>query len=186
MTDQSIDTSTAQRRPVLGLMGEFSAGKTTLLNVLVGREMLPTRVTATRVPPIWLAYGPEQAHYVDTSGNHHSISLAELEDVPLDGVAFIKIMTESEVLQDVDLFDTPGISDPNISDEVRLAIVQHLDGVIWCTHATQAWRESERSAMSALPEKMRETSTLLVTRADALTAHDLDRVLNRMRREAGD
>jgi hypothetical protein len=186
MTDQSFDAPVTMRRPVLGLMGEFSAGKTTLLNVLVGRELLPTRVTATRVPPIWLSYGPEQAHYVDTEGAHHSITLAELETVPLDGVAFIKIMTEAEVLADVDLFDTPGISDPNISDEVRLAIVQHLDAVLWCTHATQAWRESERSAWMSMPDKLREKSQMLVTRADTLSARDQERVMRRMRREAGE
>ncbi|NRB36319.1 MAG: dynamin family protein [Rhodobacteraceae bacterium] len=186
MTHQHFDTQVTHRRPVIGLMGEFSAGKTTLLNVLVGREMLPTRVTATRVPPIWLSYGPEQAHYVDTDGTHHSITLTELENVPLDGVTFIKIMTEAPILQDVDLFDTPGISDPNISDEVRLAIVDHLDGVLWCTHATQAWRESERSAWLAMPERLRASSTLLVTRSDALSPADLERVLHRMQREAGE
>ena len=42
----------SMRKPVIALMGEFSAGKSTLLNLLVGRNILPTQVTATRMPPV--------------------------------------------------------------------------------------------------------------------------------------
>ncbi|MCX8508937.1 MAG: dynamin family protein, partial [Rhodobacteraceae bacterium] len=38
--------SWASRKPCIALMGEFSAGKTTLINFLLGDDVLPTRVTA--------------------------------------------------------------------------------------------------------------------------------------------
>ena len=36
------------RVPRIALMGEFSAGKSTLLNLLIERDLIPTRATATR------------------------------------------------------------------------------------------------------------------------------------------
>ena len=45
-------------RPVFALMGEYSAGKSTLLNLLLDLEVLPTKVTATNLPPVWLTYSP--------------------------------------------------------------------------------------------------------------------------------
>ncbi|MGB0901297.1 hypothetical protein, partial [Halocynthiibacter sp.] len=60
-----------------------------------------------------------------------------------------------------------------------------VNGVIWCTHATQAWRESERAAWVSLPERLRHNSLLLVTRADKLEEKDRQKVLRRVNREAG-
>jgi GTPase Era involved in 16S rRNA processing len=41
----------------VAILGEFSSGKSTLANVLLGRVSSPVRVTATQVPPIWYTHG---------------------------------------------------------------------------------------------------------------------------------
>jgi len=43
-------------KPVFALMGEYSAGKSTLLNFLLDQAALPTKVTATNLPPVWLTF----------------------------------------------------------------------------------------------------------------------------------
>ncbi|WP_284164564.1 dynamin family protein [Frigidibacter sp. SD6-1] len=171
--------------PRLGLMGEFSAGKTTLINFLLGDEVLPTRVTATQMPPVWLSYGPRAAHYVTTDGERRDIAFDEIGAVEVEGVRYVKITCEAEILHDFDLIDTPGISDPNIPDAYRQAVVDFVDGVIWCTHAPQAWRESERSAWVAMPDRLFASSILLATRSDKLADKDRARVEARLRHEAG-
>ncbi|MCY1128263.1 dynamin family protein [Frigidibacter sp. RF13] len=171
--------------PRLGLMGEFSAGKTTLINFLLGDEVLPTRVTATQMPPVWLSYGPRAAHYVTTDGERRDIDFEEIGAVEVEGVRYVKITCEAEILHDFDLIDTPGISDPNIPDAYRQAVIDFVDGVIWCTHAPQAWRESERSAWVAMPDRLFASSILLATRSDKLADKDRARVEARLRHEAG-
>ncbi|MEL6121268.1 MAG: hypothetical protein AAFR49_16515, partial [Pseudomonadota bacterium] len=58
------------------------------------------------------------------------------------------------------------------------------DAVIWCTHATQAWRQSEAAAWQSLPEQIRDRSLLLLTRIDKLIAErDRTRVLRRIEQE---
>ena len=56
-------------RPVIALMGEFSAGKSTLANLLLGEGRSPVQVTATQLPPVWFSYGSEAPYKVDLDGN---------------------------------------------------------------------------------------------------------------------
>lgn len=176
----------ASRKPCIALMGEFSAGKTTLTNLLVGEDVLPTRVTATQLPPVWMSYGEPQAWYVDTEGQRHDLSFDDLHGVPVEGVRYIRLFCKGRILETIDLIDTPGISDPNIPKAVWEMAVGYVNAVIWCTHSTQAWRESERSAWESLPERLRENSVLLATRSDKLLPAERERVARRLRREAGD
>ncbi len=174
----------ADRKPVIALMGEFSSGKSTLLNMLVGQSILPTQVTATRLPPVWLRHGDESPFWVDRNGDRHDVSIDDLASVPIKEARFIRIYAMSEQLEKCDLIDTPGISDPNIPTDSWINTIGYANSVLWCTHAGQAWRESERSQWEALPERLRENSLLLVTRADKIVSReDLDKINRRLQRE---
>ena len=179
------DVSPKDRQPRIAMMGEFSAGKTTLINLLLGEELLPTRVTATLLPPVWMTYGPRAAAYVDVHGGQHEIAFEDIDTLPLDEVRYIKLFLDAEILREFDFIDTPGISDPNTPDRFRAEMVEYVDAVIWCTHATQAWRESERSLWVTIPEKQQTNSILLATRSDKLAERDRARVHARLKREAG-
>lgn len=175
------------RRPVIALMGEFSAGKSTLLNLLLGQSVLPTQVTATQLPPVWLRYGSEEPYRVDHSGNRHAVDLDNLMAVPIKETRFIRIYKEAEFLKTCDLLDTPGISDPRIAMGTWIKTIGCANAVLWCTHAGQAWRESERSAWESLPERLRKHSLLMVTRADKITSDlDLGKIDRRLGRETAD
>lgn len=175
----------SQRKPAIALMGEFSAGKSTLLNFLLRKEFLPTQVTATQLPPVWLSYGTAAPYVMYEDGRRQVVDLERISDIPVAGTRFLRIFMEADILEAVDLIDTPGISDPKIPSEVWRRAVGYVNGVIWCTHATQAWRESERAAWVSLPERLRHNSLLLVTRADKLGEKDRQKVLRRVNREAG-
>lgn len=50
-------------------VGEISAGKSSLLNFLIGRDVLPTSVRESRSVPCRLRYGTEKsAKLIDDSG----------------------------------------------------------------------------------------------------------------------
>jgi hypothetical protein len=175
------------RKPVIALMGEFSSGKSTLLNLLLGQNILPMQVTATRLPPIWLRYGDEAPYRVDLDGQKHPVDWSDTSTVPLDDTRYIRLFCKAEILKRCDLIDTPGISDPSIPVRYWIRTVGYANAVLWCTHAAQAWRESERGAWIDLPQRLREVSLLLVTRKDKLkSAEDLGKVDRRLRRETAD
>ena len=45
--------------------------------------------------------------------------------------------------------DMPGVSDPSMQQQYWEDVVKTNDHVIWCTHATQAWRQSEAAIWNA-------------------------------------
>lgn len=193
MNDAKQDTvreppvhETGDRLPRVALMGEFSAGKSTLTNLLLSGTPLPVRVTATRLPPVWISYGEPGAVREDLDGNAWPVEARDLESVPLDQTRVIRLTMQEDILRLCDLIDMPGISDPNMASEVWERVLGEADHVLWCTHATQAWRQSEAAVWETLPDDLRNKSLLLVTRFDKIVSdRDRDRVLTRVRHEAG-
>ncbi len=183
MTDMPLPP----RKPRLALMGEFSAGKSTLTNLLLGTSPLPSKVTATRLSPVWISYGDAEPYRVDVDGTTEPVDIAHLEDIPVEETRVIRIQVESEILQSCDLIDFPGISDPNMDAEVWERVLDEVDAILWCTHATQAWRQSEAAVWEMIPEAVQQKSILVVTRFDKLTSdRDRNRVLARLRHETED
>ena len=182
---QTVKTDAAPaRKPRLAIMGEFSVGKSTLSNLLLGASPLPVKVTATQLPPVWLSHGTQAPYREDLEGNRSPVDLDNLALVPLDETAVIRIFLEADILEMCDLIDMPGISDPNMSSDIWQRILHHADGVLWCTHATQAWRQSEAAVWKSLPPELYARSYLLITRIDKLLSeHDRSRVIKRARRE---
>src|SRR6056297_948483 len=136
-------------KPCLALMGEFSAGKSTLTNLLIGSQSLPVQVTATQLPPVWIVHGDQPPYRVDLEGN---------------------VM--------------PGISDPSMAANIWQRVIHNATSVVWCTHATQAWRQSEAAVWDSLPPALHEKSLLLLTRMDKINSgSDRERLLRRVRRE---
>lgn len=176
----------AMRKPCVALMGEFSAGKSTLLNFLIEEELLPTKATATELPPVWFSYGDETCFWVDQDWVAHELDPRDLTAVPPDA-RFARLFLKADLLEACDIIDTPGISDPNLVSESWRMAAGLSNMVLWCTSATQAWRESERSTWASLPERLHKNSILVVTRADKLlTETDRGKVGRRMAREASD
>jgi hypothetical protein len=174
----------SRRKPRFALMGEFSSGKSTLLNLLIGEDLLPTRVTATELPPVWFSHGAPRAFWVDRQGRQHPLGFGEFAGVPRSA-RYLRVFTPAPFLQGCDVLDTPGISDPNLEEESWRFPVGQANFVLWCTPATQAWRETERSTWLSLPERLRARSVLVVTRADKLALPtDRDKVARRLARES--
>lgn len=183
--DTDVDGANGpSRKTRVALMGEFSAGKSTLSNLLLGRDPLPVRVTATSVPPVWISYGEESATMVRHDGTEERLKVEDLTNASFDDAKLIRLTLQSEILELCDLLDMPGISDPNMAHDVWNGVIDEADCVIWCTHATQAWRQSEASTWAETVDQTNGNNLLLVTQFDKLkTERDRSRVLARLRKE---
>ncbi|MEO1178964.1 MAG: dynamin family protein [Pseudomonadota bacterium] len=186
-TDPSLDPSTGatpKKKPCIALMGEFSAGKSTLSNLLIGSQSLPVQVTATQLPPVWISKGDQPPYRVDTEGNIQPVDLNRIDDISVDDTAYVRIYRQADVLDGCDIIDMPGISDPSMAADVWQRVIHNADAVIWCTHATQAWRQSEAAVWDSLPHDLHENSMLLLTRMDKINSEkDRVRLLRRVMHE---
>lgn len=174
------------RKPRIALMGEFSAGKSTLANLLLGQDISPVRVTATQMPPVWYSSGLPGATVLHRSGREEPIPLDDLSAVSPRETLAVRVFMQSEVLDFCDLIDMPGSSDPNMALDMWDDILSQAEGVVWCTPATQAWRQSEAAIWEMMPPEIWGRSLLLITRMDKLLSdRDRMRVVSRVEREAG-
>ena len=172
------------RRPRIALMGEFSAGKSTLANLMVGSDPVPMQVVATQLPPVWISYGASSPQVVDLEGLSAPCDLARLKDVDPAETAYIRVFCEEDLLRHCDIIDMPGISDPNMDPVVWERILPLADAVIWCSAATQAWRQSEAAVWDSIDPAIRAHSLLLLTRADMLVSErDRAKVIRRVENE---
>ena len=173
----------AGKKPCVALMGEFSAGKSTLSNLLLGKEALPVNVTATQLPPVWMSYGTEAPYRIGLDEQEYDVD-PSLSDVAVEDTNHVRLFHDSKFLKMADLIDMPGISDPNMGAEVWQRVIGNADIVIWCSHATQAWRQSEAAVWGTLPNSFHDKSILLLTRMDRiLSERDRTRVVKRVERE---
>ncbi|WP_245306184.1 dynamin family protein [Roseovarius aestuariivivens] len=172
------------RKTRLALMGEFSAGKSTLSKLFLGDDPLPIKVTATRLPPVLISYGESAAYAVGHDGTETRIKTEEIDQVVLEETRMIRLFHPSDTLEICDLIDMPGISDPSMSSDVWMSVMDEVDSVIWCTQATQAWRQSEAATWEQIAESTNGQNILLVTQVDKLhSERDLSRVMMRLKKE---
>ncbi|MEZ5875969.1 MAG: dynamin family protein [Hyphomicrobiales bacterium] len=172
----------------LGLFGEFSAGKSSLANLLICTDLLPTSVLSSTRVPTKLVHADELsilAHMVD--GDRQQLTVAAAKELDQEEVEIMEIGLPNDLLRYVELLDTPGFSDPYHASDRTLAAVDRVHIGLWCTLATQAWRYSEQILWTSLPEHLRTAWILVVTHGDSLpTERDRRRVMTRLQREAGE
>ena len=169
--------------------GEFSSGKSTLTNLLVGEGLIPTSVLASELPPLLFRFGNKAQI---AAGWWAKTTLKAFGSVDFDAAMaldpdYIVVTSPNPFLRDINVFDTPGTGDPLSDDKKMQHLTRSAEALIWCTNAVQAWRESERHMWSSLPAINRKHSILAITHADLpAVKRNLDRVLTRVEKEAGD
>lgn len=177
-----VSMSDLPRKPRIMVGGEFSAGKTRLINALIGRDVLPSQVTSTSLPPVWLVYGDAPGIMVGLDG---AVQPLDFDAIEVEKTAFCVLPMKNHFLETVDLIDTPGNSDPNIPASCWERMLGYADGLVWCTSAMQAWRQSEKAACLDFPDDLRAAATLLVTQIDRLPDEKSRRkVMGRVKRES--
>lgn len=171
--------SALRRVPCVVVMGEVNSGKTSIANRLIASSVLPSAVIANTTNAVRLHYALNVGVTLVTSDQQRITSpLDSLPDLNDLDVQAIEIGLPEPRLKSFDLVDTPARAD-------LVALADEADILIWCTAATRAWTESERRKVMSLPPRFRRSSVLVATHADALTAAEGERVLERLQETAG-
>jgi Dynamin family len=176
------------RPPRIAISGEFNCGKSTLVNMLIGVDAIPTAVVSNTCIPTLLYFAREPSvTAVHHDGKRHALSaLSPMETAGSDEILRLEVGLPSERLRRMQILDLPGLDDPNVCGAPYELSQHHADAVVWCTVATQAWKESERTAWLDVPGYLRERGILLATFADLLgDADDQRSVFGRLTGEAG-
>lgn len=184
-----VELSARLAGPVkMALAGEFSSGKTTLARMLLGQDFVTTKASASAMPTVRFRYGVHEKFTLITGDEQRDIAgLDDLTDADMRAADALVITIDLPFLKRVELFDTPGTSDPTRTIDQIVDIANEVDFIMWCTNATQAWRQSERAMWEELPARSHVNSLLIVTHVDLPKVKaSLPRLMKRMHKEASD
>jgi hypothetical protein len=145
-------------RFTLLVLGEFKRGKSTLVNHLVGRDVLPVGAAPTTAVITRVTYGEEpSARLILTDGTERAVELGRLaEEITLaqsdegsnqqrhGGIARAEVTIPAPICRDgVDVVDSPGLGEHTTRTEVTYEALPAADAVIFVTDAAQLGSEDE-------------------------------------------
>lgn len=150
------------------VVGEFSRGKSTFTNALLGKRILPAKSDPTTTVINRIHYAEQEKyliHYRDTEDvkeitekEFKSITAVELADAEIEGeevyqqavkkigqIAYIEICHPLPLLSDgVEIIDTPGTNDlDQVREEITFQFIPQADAAIMLLSAEQILAKSE-------------------------------------------
>lgn len=172
-------------RPLrIAIVGEFNSGKSSLANLLIRCEVLPTAiVSSTRIPTL-LYHSPRQRVFaVQQDGLRKEVRNAG--SISKASISRLEVGLPSPRLNLLEILDLPGLADPRFDRGMGDLMLDAADVLLWCTVSTQAWKENERVAWDSLPIRLRRCALLLATHRDLVhEAIDTPKLLRRLQKEA--
>jgi hypothetical protein len=138
------------------------------------------RTTADANPVI---YSASEAKAAASRGAH---ALASEAPQPAAATTrLIELILPHPLLQRAELLESR-LYPPRSENSVLRRAFRPIDMAVWCTLATQAWKETEREAWQRFPVSLGRDALLAVTYKDALAnAKEEARLMSRLRRDAG-
>lgn len=170
-------------KPVrLGLLGQPKTGKSHLLNLLAGTDVLPHDL---RLPTLELAYGAAPCLICTLAdGRKTAIDSADLRDVTALAPVFVEMRLPLPALQKISLLEVVAPGDPAALHRASQWAAKRTDVVLWCSLSFDA---QDQRIWAQMPALIQDHGFLMITRADVLRAKgQLDSTLARARAAAGD
>lgn len=176
----------------LAIFGQFKRGKSTLINALVGSDILPSAVTPLTSVVTALSYGPEpRAAVTFADGRREAISLAEISDYATErdnpqnekGVRKVEVSYPAQLLgEGIRLVDTPGIGSAFLNNtEIAREFLPEADAAILVLAADQPIGQAEIEFLRELRQHAAKFFFVL-NKIDLLDQLDLEESLRFCRR----
>ena len=182
-------------RPLtIAIMGEFSSGKSTFVNALLGEDVAPTGALPTTSTINVFRHGAggrARVHYRD-----ERISTLEREQVHpflhgLDAteasrIRYVEIERAGARFGDAAVVDTPGLNalDP-FHEKVAREFIEEADAVVWIFSATRSGAASEASMLTELREGGRKVLGIL-NKVDTLEGDEQQELSDYLREQLGE
>ncbi|BAY33386.1 hypothetical protein NIES2107_52820 [Nostoc carneum NIES-2107] len=141
----------------IAVVGEFKRGKSTFINALLGRAILPSDILPTTATLNRVTYGLQPLAKIRfKDGREEEIAIAQLTNYvtkwTLESETKAADVREAVVYypipycqHNVDIIDTPGLSDDESMTAVTLSILPYVDAAILVIMAQSPFSESERA-----------------------------------------
>lgn len=166
--------SVEQQELLVPVVGSFSSGKSTLINKIIGDNILPTAITPETSLATELRYSTEQRiEAVKEDGSITRFDVSEIKQVTEDAAkySFVRLYLDSAKLKDLEplvLVDMPGFDSP--LDAHNKAIMNYIDRG---SHYVVLASVQEGTVSKSLLRRIREINALDRGMSFFLTKSDL-------------
>lgn len=152
----------------VAIVGEFKRGKSTIINALLGQEVLPAdvlpatatlnRVTYSTEPYVMVEYKNGKSERVDISHLADYVTKLSFESEKIaETVKEATVYYDTEFCRNhVDIIDTPGLNDDEQMTNVTLSILPEIDAAVFVISANSPFSQFEKDFL----EKKMLTSDL--------------------------
>lgn len=133
----------------IAIVGQFSSGKSTFLNALLGEDILPTGVTPITAKVCKICYGEDyvlEILYKDGRKVLQNVEfLHKLTRKNSRDIHHFCLYAPILLLREINFLDTPGFNSQNSEDtDATLKVLEQVDGIIWLTLIDNAGKNSEK------------------------------------------
>ncbi|MCM1087143.1 MAG: dynamin family protein [Muribaculaceae bacterium] len=167
----------------LVICGDFKRGKSSLINALLGEDVVPINVTTETVTLNRISYGAHSNEIVLSGGKRLSLTDEELCRDALEAVIGqldepveqLELHRNIDILKNITVIDTPGLEDSekDFTGAVSKAL-QQADAVIYVFSVTYPLSRSEQLYLKTSIIPQRYTSLFLVSNFTDMLQNEVD------------
>ncbi|MBF7060370.1 dynamin family protein [Campylobacter volucris] len=172
------------KRPInIAIIGQFSSGKSTLLNLILQKECLPTGVVPVTFKPTFLRYAKNyflRVEYED--GSDEIVDIEELckfsdQRNEIKPTKSLHLFAPIELLKNITLIDTPGLNANDIDTLTTFKELSFMHSAIWLSLIDNAGKKSEEEAIKANALLLKRGGICVLNQKDKLSEKELENVL---------
>lgn len=175
----------------LVVLGDFKRGKSTIINAILGKSIAPVNVAPETFTINSISYSETpKAEAVLKNGQRISLTADDLVREKLeklmrafpDTLEYIDIRDDAELLKEIRIVDTPGLSDLDCLDKQVQDYLVNADAVIYIASALSPFSESEQFFLASHVRPLSFNKLyVLVNMIDAMnTQEDIEKIINRV------
>eukprot|EP01029_Cantina_marsupialis_P001428 TRINITY_DN112275_c0_g1_i1.p1 TRINITY_DN112275_c0_g1~~TRINITY_DN112275_c0_g1_i1.p1 ORF type:complete len:396 (+),score=75.80 TRINITY_DN112275_c0_g1_i1:806-1993(+) len=165
----------------VAITGQFSSGKSTFLNAILSRNILPTGITPVTSKVNFINYGEEyklKITYYSGAQEYAPIeAIADFTDQrkhEMNDIKYLTLYAPMDTLKDISFVDTPGLNSQSQSDtDTTRRVLRDVGGIIWLTLIDNAGKMSEAEVLEEYMEHFKNKSLCVLNQKDKFTEEQI-------------
>ncbi|MBE9818247.1 dynamin family protein [Campylobacter concisus] len=172
---------TLNEPPLIAVIGQFSSGKSTFLNALLGQDILPSGLTPVTAKAVRLKFAKMPLLSVKfINGSESLLASSDLTELNKLGeqVSGMTLYAPSEILKEINFIDTPGLNSLRDADTKETKnTLKKVSGAIWLSLANNAAKASELESIKEILKANDLKAICLINQKDKLSEEELESLL---------